>query len=199
MRLLWGIFLSLWFLFGLTFLNQMDIRIVGKKKILKEINTADGYPFVMVLGAGRNYSEGRPNYSFQGRMKATALFWKTHPHIKLILSGIKDEWYYNEPIDMLQALKKLEIPEEVCILDDKSKDTYESILWYKSSFGRTPVIIISQEEHLERSLWLAQKAGLNAVGYAAPGFPHGTPLWLQYREYGARIKARLEIWGLIKP
>lgn len=158
----------------------------------------DTIRYVLVPGAGRNYPESpNPNYAFLGRMDTAAALWQRHPQIKLILSGYEDHHYYREANDMRDALLKKGVPDSALLLDPGSIDTRASIDYYYRHHRDTPVVIVSQPIHLERALWLACVYHLQAYGYEAGNYPGGTPRWLLVREFGARVKARLEVWGLL--
>lgn len=159
----------------------------------------DTIRYVLIPGAGRNYPESpNPNYAFLGRMDTAAAIWHRHPQIKLILSGYEDNHYYREANDMRDALLLKGVPDSAMVLDATSIDTRASIEYYRRHWGKLPVVIVSQPIHLERALWLACAHDLNAYGYEAGNYPGGTPRWLIIREFGARIKARLEVWGWLQ-
>lgn len=183
---------------GLMLLNYIHIWLYGQYKFA-EPDDYKQIKYVLIPGAGRNYPESpNPNYAFLGRMKAAVVIHREHPEIPLILSGYADGGHYREANDMLEALVKLGIDSSSCILDSGSIDTYASIDYYTRNYKNSPVLIVSQTPHLERALWLACALGADAYGYEAEGYPQGTPRWLMIREFGARIKARLEVWGILK-
>jgi SanA protein len=194
MRFLRALFKFLLFFLFLGMLNYLDIYRFGKTHISQGIR-ADTIHYVLVPGAGRHYPNGGvPNYAFLGRMDAAADFWKQHKHSKLILSGYDDGRYYHEADDMLAALRQRGIPDSVCVLDRGSRNTRASLNYYKKNFGSRSVVLISQPLHLHRTLWIAHHLRINAWGVEAGGFPDGIPRWFYFREYGARIKARIAVW-----
>ncbi len=197
MRIIFIVLLTLWIAFGLVVLNNMDIRLYAQSRIINNVDHLPDFGYVLVLGAGRNYAFSRPNYAFIGRMDAVAAIWKKHPQLQLILSGKSDGDLYNEPQDMLRSLNLRGVPTKNCLLDSHSYTTFESVKRFQKTFGFSP-IIVSQKAHLERAIWMAKTCGMNAIGFQAYGYPGGTPRWIIFREYLARIKARLVVWGLIK-
>lgn len=161
-------------------------------------NQLDTIQYILVPGAGRYYPNGsRQNYAFLGRVDSSASLWHQYPHMKLILSGYEDDNYYQEAHDLLDALILKGVPDSVCILDPNSADTYETLTFYKEHFGNAPFVLISQEIHLNRALWMATEMELNAYGYKAGEYPEGNPRWFVIKEIGSRLKARLEVWGWI--
>jgi len=183
---------------ALILLNYIHIQLYGNWRMMDD-PSLENFKYALIPGAGRNYPQSpNPNYAFLGRMDTAAAVWRRHPKTKLILSGYEDDRYYREAQDMRDALLKKGIPDSVLLLDPTSIDTYASIQYYLRSFGSEPVVIISQPQHLERALWLACAEGVNAYGYEAGNYPGGTPRWFYIRELGARLKARLEVWGILK-
>lgn len=183
--------------FLLILLNYTHIQLYGYWRRMDD-PALDHIRYALIPGAGRNYPESpNPNYAFLGRMDTAAAVWHRHQNITLILSGYEDQHHYREAQDMRDALLKKGVPETAMILDPGSIDTYASIQYYLRSFGHEPVVIISQPQHLERALWLACAEGLDAYGYEAGNYPGGTPRWFYVRELGARLKARLEVWGIL--
>ena len=71
----------------------------------------------LVLGTSKFVRSGKENLFFRYRMEATALLWKEGKIKYIILSGNNDSEYYNEPADMMRALRRLGVPEDVLILD----------------------------------------------------------------------------------
>ena len=59
------------------------------------------------------------------------------------------------------------IADEDIFLDHAGFSTYESMYRGRDVFLMDNVIVISQEFHLPRAIYIARKLGLNAVGYVA--------------------------------
>ena len=192
--------LFLYLITGFTivaFLNYYSFSSCGEKHMVKK-EQLDSIRFILVPGAGKYYPNGsRQNYAFLGRVDSSASLWQQYPHMKLILSGYEDDRWYQEAHDLLDAIVLKGVPDSVCILDPNSADTYETLMFYKNHYGDEPLVIISQDIHLNRALWMADQLGLNAYGYEAGGYPGGIPRWFVIKEIGSRLKARLEIWGWI--
>lgn len=178
----------------LIILNYYSFEHFGKRHLINNYADIKNGTNVLVPGAGRDYPNGhRPNFFFLGRMRKTAELHKSHPDLKIILSGIADGNHYNEAIDMRKDLIGRGVDSSALFLDNGSVDTYETIKMYDEHFKHNPVIIISQKEHLYRALWLAKACGIDAKGIIAEGNPYGTPRWFIVREMFARLKARYNI------
>lgn len=175
--------------------NYWWVSYVGKKMIIHGNSSQLKNRYVLVLGAGKEYRMGkRPNYFFNGRVNAVVKLRQAYPNCKIIISGISDGNHYNEANDLKKELLAKGVKDSLIVLDSESKDTYASLKMFNKNYLYEPVIIVSQKAHLCRALWMAKQMNINAVGYAAEGWPKREPKWFLIREMGARVKATLEIF-----
>jgi SanA protein len=120
---------------------------------------------------------------------------------KLLLSGDHGERYYDEVNAMrLYVLANApEIPGEDIFMDHAGFSTYDSMYRARDVFEVKDLIIVTQEFHISRAVFIARKLGLEAVGYAQSQskFPLKTRLSWEIREYLARVKAFISV--IFKP
>lgn len=147
----------------------------------------------LVLGTSKTTSDGQENLYFKYRMEAAARLFNEGKVKSLILSGNNDSKYYNEPVDMEQAMLKLGIPKSALQLDYAGYRTFDSIIRCKVIFKQDHITIVSQDFHNARALYIAQNEGLDAVSFAAQDVPAGYSLRTLIREYLARPKAVLDV------
>lgn len=84
------------------------------------------------------------------------------------------------------------IDDQDIFLDHAGFSTYESMYRARDVFLMNDVIVVSQEFHLPRAIYIARKLGLNAVGYVAPEispFSKKTHISWNIREFLARVKS----------
>ena len=87
---------------------------------------------------------------------------------KLLLSGDHGKEGYNEVGTMKDyILKNSDIKEKDIFLDHAGFSTYDSIYRAKDIFKVESAIIITNEYHLPRALYLAEKLGIDAYGYTS--------------------------------
>jgi SanA protein len=84
---------------------------------------------------------------------------------QLIMSGARREGY-DEPGAMQAAAIAQGVPESAVLLDPLGISTLDSCLNFKENFGGE-VVIVTQDFHLPRAIFLARKLGLPASGVAA--------------------------------
>lgn len=130
------------------------------------------------------------------RLQAAYQLWKAGKIDKILISG-DNGWYgYNEPKDFFDALKKLGVPDTAMVCDYAGFRTHDSVIRCKKVFGQQDIIIISQQFHNERALYIAKYYGVKALGYNAEQVSFRDNLWNAVRESLARVKLHLDIFVL---
>lgn len=143
---------------------------------------------VLLLGCPTHLSNGRPNLFYQRRLEA-AIALQRHGKVKrLIASDHHPEFFQRDLIAK-------DFPESLIQLDPQGISTLESIRSYAELYpgSNTPLVIISQPDHLARALYMAQHFGVPATGYAAQdvAIPHSFKT--KIREALARVKALVNL------
>lgn len=148
----------------------------------------------LLLGTGKNLSNGMPNAYFYNRIKATANLYKSGKIQYIIVSGDNSRKDYNEPEDMQLELIKNGISQDRIFMDHAGFRTLDSVVRAKDIFGQTKLVIISQKFHNERAVFLARQNGIEAFGYNAADVNKYAGLKTNLREYFAKAKA---YWDLV--
>lgn len=147
----------------------------------------------IILGTAKKLSNGQPNAYYTHRIEATAALFKAKKIAFILVSGDNGSIYYNEPHTIKKDLVKKGIPAEKIVLDYAGFRTLDSMVRAKYIFGLDEVTVISQKFHNERALYLAQKKGLNAIGFNAKDISGTSGLKVKFREYFARVKVFLDL------
>ncbi len=118
---------------------------------------------------------------------------------RILVSGDHGRKEYDEVNAMKRYLQDKGVPGSHIFMDHAGFNTYDSIYRARDIFLVKKVIIVTQEYHLKRAVFIARKLGLEAYGVAAARRNYG-PVMLKYelREMMARNKDFLNIL-LIKP
>jgi SanA protein len=146
-----------------------------------------------LLGTSKTLSNKKAeNQYYTMRIEAVEKLYKAGLIEKLIISG-DHTGLYNEPLDMFNDLKRMGVKIQNVILDGKGYRTFDSIIRAKLIGGEKNVIIVSQYFHLERALFLADKQGVDAIGFVAGGWPNKKMI---KREWLAKTKVLLDIYVL---
>jgi SanA protein len=122
------------------------------------------------------------------RISAAAELWQAGRVRRILVTG--DETLRGQVSVMARELGRLGVPEHALVLDRFGIDTRDSVLRARDVFGVHSVVAVTQRFQLPRTLWLADRAGLQATGLEADRAGYGWDGWhAQGREVLARVKA----------
>lgn len=180
-------FCSIFILFalGINFLIMDYNDICG-------LNEIESSQVALVLGA-RVYSDNRLSPIFKDRLDSGLELYNNKKANKILVSGDHGTKKYDEVNSAKKYLLKNKVKEEDIFLDHAGFDTYDSLIRAKKVFSINEVIIVSQNFHLNRALYIADKSGLKAIGYSADKHIYMNQFKNTSREFLARIKAFLDI------
>jgi SanA protein len=131
---------------------------------------------------------GRPSAMLADRIRAAAKLWRAGRVQRILVTG--DETLRGQVSVMARELRRLGIPEHAIVLDRFGIDTRDSVLRARDVFRVRSAIAVTQGFHLPRTLWLADRAGLQATGLEADRTDYGRDEWYAgAREVLARVKA----------
>ncbi len=165
-------------------------------RVYSSLNDIPAREVGMVLGAPK-YSGGRPSPVLAGRIQAAAELYHAGKVRTLVVSGAsRPEEFYDEISAMTRDLVALGVPEDVIVGDGKGVRTLDSLLRMRDVFGYDDFITISQRDHCERALYLADHHGISTIGFEAGILPGQYPnemLFSSIRAPLACVKAVLDI------
>lgn len=187
--------LSMIGILGTLFINLYIINST-KKQIMELENITDKkYDAILVLGCKVNGNS--PSLMLGKRLDMAEEVYQ-QLNIKLLLSGDHGQNNYDEVNVMRDYLLNSSIREDDIFLDHAGFSTYDSIYRAKYIFGIQKMIIITQEYHMYRALYLANSLGIEAVGIKADDiFQKGIMLKNEVREIISRDKSF--VYSIIKP
>ena len=143
---------------------------------------------ILVLGCGVD-AQGRPKPMLRDRMTVAVELYEKGWADRLLLSGDNSGPDYNEVGAMETFALEHGVPAEAILPDNEGFSTDASIRRAKEVFGMEQVVIVTQEYHLFRALFLAGSYGLEASGVSATLRTYGPKqiIW-SLREVLARDK-----------
>ena len=118
---------------------------------------------------------------------------------KIIMSGDHGREEYDEVNAMKQAAIDAGIPSDDVFMDHAGFSTYESIYRAKEIFEADKIIIVTQEYHLYRALYIAQGLNVEAYGVSADLRTYRGQSMRDAREILARCKDFVNTIFLPKP
>jgi SanA protein len=173
----------------------------SKKHVYTHIGDIPGKMTVLVLGSQARGT--RLSRVLEDRVVAGIDLIEAGAGRKLLLSGDHGERYYDEVNAMrLYVLTHAPgIAEEDIFMDHAGFNTYDSMYRARDVFEVRDVIIVTQQFHVSRAVYIARSLGLDAVAYAQnqEKFGFRTRMSWEAREYLARVKAFVYIVFKPKP
>ena len=181
-------------LFAITLLSlNAAIKSVTKDRILSPQTAAQlgDIDCILVLGC-----HVRSQY-LADRLTTAFGLYDMGASPKLLMTGDHGREVYDEVNYMLDKAEEHGIERKDVFTDHAGFSTYESIYRAKEIFGAERIIIVTQEYHLYRSIYLAEKLGIKAYGVSASLHGYGSQDYQDFRESLARMKDFF--YALIKP
>lgn len=119
-----------------------------------------------VLGAGLR-PDGTPTAVLAARVDAAVALVQRGSVEHLVMSGGDNEGG-DQPVAMARLAIERGVPTDRISLDRTGVDTAATCRRLVADHGHRPVVLVTQEFHAARTAYLAAKAGLDAVVFAAP-------------------------------
>ena len=110
---------------------------------------------------------GRPSDMLSDRLRRGVELYQDGAAPKLLMSGDHGRVEYNEVQAMKQYAMDAGIDSADIFMDHAGFSTYESIYRAKEIFRAEKILIVTQEYHLYRALYVAQALGVEAYGVAS--------------------------------
>ena len=157
-----------------------------KDKIVDENSLDKNSDAILVLGAGlRN---GKPSPVLKDRLDMAYKLYEDGYSKKIIVSGDHGKKYYDEVNVMKNYLLDKGVDSNNIFMDHAGFSTYDSVYRAKEIFLANKIIIVTQQFHLYRSLYIAKQLKLDAVGVSATLRDYSGSVKFEIREILARDK-----------
>lgn len=158
------------------------------------VESAQTAEVALVLGAAPFLDDGRPNRFFEYRLDAAADLFRAGKVKYLLASGDSIDPRYDETTAMKRGLIKRGVPADAVYRDTAGVRTLDSVLRARDLYGQRRLVIVSQDFHVRRAVWLAREHGIEAFGLDAQGVSPFDALDSWARQFPSALKAVLDIW-----
>ncbi len=165
---------------------------IGKNRIIPALEQLPQTQAVLILGS-RVYENGNMSAILKDRVDTGLLVYQKGKASKILISGDHGRTTYDEVNTIKDYLLAHGVPAEDIFLDHAGFDTYDSLYRAKAIFKVKSLIIITQQFHLPRALYLGHALGLEVYGFASDLQLYQSDLYNNLREIPARTKAFLDI------
>lgn len=183
---------------ALYFCNRA-VEAAAAGRLYSDVDAIPARKVGLLLGTSKQVPGGWENLYYKYRIEAAANLLRAGKIRYLVISGDNGRADYNEPELMRADLIAAGIDSSRLFLDYAGFRTFDSMLRLRAVFGQDSVTVISQPFHNERALYIAQRAGIAAIGYNARDVDAGRGLRVQARERLARVKLFLDFLLGTKP
>ena len=173
------------------------VKTSTKKRIisLEEASALHGIDCILILGAG--VWGDRPTHMLEDRLDFGIALYKIGASNRLLMSGDHGRKNYDEVNVMKDYAINEGVPSSDVFMDHAGFSTYESLYRARDIFEAKKIIIVTQEYHLYRALYIADKLGLEAYGTASNPREYIGQRARDIREILARVKDFFYV--IIKP
>jgi vancomycin permeability regulator SanA len=123
-------------------------------------------PMAIVFGAGLE-AGSEPSPILAERLDAAIVLYKSGRVKQLLLSGDSSDRRHDETRAMKRYVVDRGLPAEAALEDPAGISTYDTCYRAGATFGVKRALLVTQEFHLPRALFIAESLGIEAWGVAA--------------------------------
>lgn len=178
------------FLLGVLAVAGINIYMIAfsnaRKMTSQEAAKLKDVDCIMVLGCGVRGDSPTPLLA--DRLQRGVEVFELEAAPKILMSGDHGQEDYDEVNVMKQYALDAGISETDIFMDHAGFSTYESMYRAKEIFGIDKMIIVTQDYHLSRAVYIANKLGIEAYGVASDYRSFSGQLGRDSREVLARVK-----------
>lgn len=188
-------------IFSLLCLSLLVVAVWGlhiyifhstNSRIYEKIEDIPSFQTVIILGASV-YADGKLSPILQDRVDTGLWLYRSGKAQRFLLSGDNRSSDYDEVNSMRNYLLERGVPEQHIFIDPAGIDTYDSMYRSRAVFKIYDAIVVTQNFHLPRTLFIAKNLGFNYYGYPAISNKYQTESSLKRREKLANFKALYEV------
>jgi SanA protein len=173
----------------LAWLAERRLDQLAEAWSFSEVAKVPAVDVALVLGTAPIGPEGGPNRYFVYRLDAAAALWKADKVKYFIVSGSGEEL-----TAMRAGLIERGVPAEAIYRDPAGYRTWDSVLRARDVYGQKRMVIVSQPFHLDRALFLARRAGIEAWGLEARDVDTPYSVFTELRRYPSALRAYYDVW-----
>jgi len=192
---------------GITLIAVFAVAVINKsvhsqtngkiQKSITEIPSEEPKRVAIVFGAGI-HKNGMPSNSLYDRVLTAVELYRAGRVKKLLMSGDRQGDSYDEPGMMKKIAVELGAAESDIVLDNDGKRTLDTCFRAKEIFDIQKAVLVTQDYHLPRALYLCESAGIDAVGITANRRTYDREDYYQLREFFSIANAWFEM-NVISP
>ena len=165
---------------------NLYVKFSTKSQIINDYSDLKDVDCIVVLGAGVWGNE--PSHMLEDRLLKAIELYENGVASKIIMSGDHGKEEYDEVNIMKNFAIEKGIPSEDIFMDHAGFSSYDSIYRAKEIFDAKKIVIVTQEYHLYRALYISNSLGIKAYGVGADPREYAGATYRELREIIARNK-----------
>lgn len=191
---------ALVFLLAVYLINRrVESQTFGKIQTSITEIPIENPPLVAVVLGAKVLENGELSNALYDRVVTAVELHRAKRVKKILMSGDRQNDDYDEPTKMKNAAMSLGVPENDIVLDYAGHRTYDTCFRAKAVFEVSRAIIVTQEFHQPRAIYLCENFGIESVGITANRRTYlDSDQWAR-REFFSIAGAWFEINFLPKP
>ena len=176
---------------GFTYVCNAKVVNASAGRCFESIDSLPECETGVLLGTSIRGRYTDVNPYFRPRINGILDLYRAGKIKRIYITGDSASVDYNEPRWMADTLISEGVPAEVIFLDFNGSHTLESARHAAEFTGGQPYIVVSQQFHNERFIYMARQQGADVWGLNCGNYMHGNILQLRQRcrEALSRVKA----------
>ncbi len=176
-------------------LINKHVRMQNAGKIQTSITEipAENPPRVAIVFGAKVWDNGEASPVLYDRVLTAVELYRAGRVKKILMSGDNPNESYDEPTAMLRTAVSLGVPAENIVLDFAGRRTFDTCYRAKEIFGIEKAILVTQEFHQPRAIYLCSNLGVDSIGITANRRQYdGSDYWI-FREFFSVASAWFEM------
>ncbi len=145
------------------------VRIQNAGRIQTSITEipAEDPPRIAIVFGARVWNDGEVSPVLYDRVLTAVELYRAGRVKKILMSGDNSTENYDEPTAMKKTAVGLGVPADNIVLDFAGRRTYDTCYRAKKIFGIEKAILVTQQFHLPRAIYLCDNLGVDSIGITA--------------------------------
>lgn len=150
-------------------------------------------PRIAIVFGAKVWNDKSPSPVLYDRVVTAVELYRTGRVEKILMSGDNPTENYDEPTAMKETAVKLGVPEENVVLDFAGRRTYDTCYRAREIFEVKKAILVTQEFHQARALYLCNNLGVDSIGITADRRKYEGERYWRFREFFSTASAWFEV------
>lgn len=184
-------------LIGLSgvYLIDRHIQTVGRAKLQTSMTEipVENPPRVAIVFGAKVWDDKSPSPVLYDRVVTAVELYRAGRVGKILMSGDNPTENYDEPTAMKETAVQLGVPESDVVLDFAGRRTYDTCFRAREIFAVQKAILVTQEFHQARALYLCNNLGVDSIGITADRRQYEGSRYWAFRELFSEASAWFEM------